>query len=52
MPCRSTPFAVLRPGPNELRFFLGDALEHLAALPAASVVDVMVTSPPYNLGVQ
>jgi len=51
MPCRSTPFAVLRPGPNELRFFLGDALEHLAALPAASV-SVLVTSPPYNLGVR
>ena len=51
MPCRSTPFAVLRPGPNELRVFLGDALEHLAALPAASV-SVLVTSPPYNLGVR
>lgn len=51
MPARPTPFAILRPGPHELRFFLGDALEHLAEQPPASVA-VLVTSPPYNLGVR
>jgi site-specific DNA-methyltransferase (adenine-specific) len=51
MPRRSTPFAVLRPGPHELRFFLGDAIEHLAALDPGSV-GVLVTSPPYNLGIR
>jgi site-specific DNA-methyltransferase (adenine-specific) len=33
------------------RFFLGDCLEILRALPAGSV-DAIVTSPPYNLGVR
>lgn len=48
---RDPPFAILRPGPHELRFFLGDALEHLAAMAPASVA-VVVTSPPYNLGIR
>lgn len=46
-----TPFATLRPGPRALRFYLGDALNHLAALTPASVA-VVVTSPPYNLGIR
>jgi site-specific DNA-methyltransferase (adenine-specific) len=51
MPSTPTPFATLRPGPHELRFYLGDALEHLRALDPASV-SVIVTSPPYNLGIR
>jgi site-specific DNA-methyltransferase (adenine-specific) len=51
MPRRPTPFATVRPGPHELRFYLGDALEHLIGLEAASV-GVIVTSPPYNLGIR
>jgi site-specific DNA-methyltransferase (adenine-specific) len=46
-----TPFATLRPGPRALRFYLGDALEHLAHLEPGSVAAV-VTSPPYNLGIR
>lgn len=46
-----TPFATLRPGPRSLRFYLGDALAHLDHLPPASVA-VVVTSPPYNLGIR
>jgi site-specific DNA-methyltransferase (adenine-specific) len=34
-----------------LRFYLGDALDILAHVPEASV-DIVVTSPPYNLGVR
>ena len=34
-----------------LRFFLGDCVEVLGALPARSV-DAIVTSPPYNLGIR
>ena len=33
------------------RFYLGDCLDVLAGLPQGSV-DVIVTSPPYNLGIQ
>jgi site-specific DNA-methyltransferase (adenine-specific) len=51
MPSTPTPFATLRPGPHEIRFYLGDALEHLRALDPASV-SVIVTSPPYNLGIR
>jgi site-specific DNA-methyltransferase (adenine-specific) len=51
MPHRPTPFAVLRPGSHQLRFYLGDAIEHLTALPERSI-QVLVTSPPYNLGVR
>lgn len=38
------------PRGSTLRFFLGDCLDVLAALPPASV-SAMVTSPPYNLGI-
>jgi site-specific DNA-methyltransferase (adenine-specific) len=34
-----------------LRFYLGDSLEVLRTFPAASI-DLVVTSPPYNLGIQ
>jgi site-specific DNA-methyltransferase (adenine-specific) len=51
MPRRPKPFATLRPGPHELRFYLGDGVEHLAGLDAGSV-SVIVTSPPYNLGIR
>ncbi len=46
-----TPFAIVRPGPRELRFYLGDALEHLRQLDAGSL-SAVVTSPPYNLGIR
>ncbi|HSK10906.1 MAG TPA: site-specific DNA-methyltransferase [Vicinamibacterales bacterium] len=46
-----TPHATLRHGDVSLRFFLGDCLEVLPRLPRASV-DVVVTSPPYNLGIK
>lgn len=48
---RALPFATVRPGPHELRFFLGDAVDHLAGLEPGSV-SVIVTSPPYNLGIR
>jgi site-specific DNA-methyltransferase (adenine-specific) len=41
----------LRAGRNTLRFYLGDCVDVLARLPRATV-NVMVTSPPYNLGVR
>ena len=34
-----------------LRFYLGDCVDILGRLPAGSV-DTIVTSPPYNLGIQ
>jgi len=46
-----TPFATLRPGPRALRFYLGDALDHLARFDPGSIA-VVVTSPPYNLGIR
>ena len=51
MPRLPTPYAVLRPGPHELRFYLGDAVEYLQAAPVGSV-SAIVTSPPYNLGIR
>jgi site-specific DNA-methyltransferase (adenine-specific) len=45
------PYALLSRGPRALRFYLGDSVELLSSLPARSV-DVVVTSPPYNLGIQ
>jgi site-specific DNA-methyltransferase (adenine-specific) len=50
-PFLSSPYAVLRPGPSELRFYLGDAVEHLRQIEAGSV-SAIVTSPPYNLGIR
>jgi site-specific DNA-methyltransferase (adenine-specific) len=45
------PFATLNPGPQSLTFVVGDALEVLASLDPGSV-SVVVTSPPYNLGIR
>ena len=44
------PYAVLTSARSTLRFFLGDCLQVMPALPPASM-DVIVTSPPYNLGI-
>lgn len=44
------PHTTLTTPRGTLRFFLGDCLDVLAALPPASV-SAMVTSPPYNLGI-
>ena len=41
---------MLRSGDATFRFFHGDCLEVLAALPSGSV-QTIVTSPPYNLGI-
>lgn len=46
-----TPYQQLGDGPSALRFYLGDAVEVLGTLPDASI-DAIVTSPPYNLGIQ
>jgi site-specific DNA-methyltransferase (adenine-specific) len=46
-----TPHTTLQSGQATLRFFLGDALDVLEQL-GANVVDAMVTSPPYNLGIR
>ena len=45
------PYAELGSAPPTYRFFLGDCLDVLRAMPPASV-DVAVTSPPYNLGIR
>src|SRR5215468_4034687 len=46
------PYAVLRGFRNaKARFYHADCIEVLNGLPAASV-DVIVTSPPYNLGIR
>jgi site-specific DNA-methyltransferase (adenine-specific) len=45
------PYAELERGRSRLRFFHGDAIEILKALPSASV-NALVTSPPYNLGIR
>ena len=45
------PAATVRAGRTSLRFYDGDALELLARIDPRSV-DVIVTSPPYNLGVR
>jgi site-specific DNA-methyltransferase (adenine-specific) len=44
------PFANVTAGTTTGRFYLADCVEVLAQLPARSV-DVIVTSPPYNLGI-
>jgi len=51
MPRPPTPFATVRPGPHELRFYLGDALDSLRQS-AGQSVSAVVTSPPYNLGIR
>ena len=45
------PYAQLGRGARAIRFFLGDSLELVPQLPRAAV-DIVVTSPPYNLGIQ
>ena len=45
------PFAVLTGSPGTLRFFLADSTDILDALPPGSI-SVIVTSPPYNLGIR
>jgi site-specific DNA-methyltransferase (adenine-specific) len=45
------PYADLRRGRLRLRFFHGDALQLLNTLKPGSA-DVIVTSPPYNLGIR
>ncbi len=44
------PFADLRRGRQRLRFYHGDSVDLLGRFPVASV-DAVVTSPPYNLGI-
>jgi site-specific DNA-methyltransferase (adenine-specific) len=45
------PYAQISRGPRALRFYLGDALDIARALPPGSI-GLVVTSPPYNLGIQ
>ncbi len=45
------PHTTIRNGRTTLRFYLGDCVELMRALPAASV-SAIVTSPPYNLGIR
>ena len=52
MPVLLKPYRVVRrPAGRTSRFYLGDCVEVLSQLPARSV-DVIVTSPPYNLGIR
>jgi site-specific DNA-methyltransferase (adenine-specific) len=46
-----TPYASVGNGRSGSRFYLADCLEVFAQLPTHSV-DVIVTSPPYNLGIR
>ncbi len=45
------PHTTLKSGRTTFRFYLGDCLDVLGELPAASL-DAIVTSPPYNLGIR
>jgi site-specific DNA-methyltransferase (adenine-specific) len=45
------PHTILHTRRGTLRFYLGDCLDVLAGLPEAAI-SVVVTSPPYNLGVR
>jgi site-specific DNA-methyltransferase (adenine-specific) len=45
------PFARIESGRSTLRFYLGDCLDVLRSL-APGAISVIVTSPPYNLGVR
>lgn len=45
------PHKILKNGRSTLRFYRADCVDVLARLPAGSV-DVVVTSPPYNLGIR
>ena len=46
-----TPYDTVQVGRAVIRFYLGDCLDILGQLPAHAL-DVVVTSPPYNLGIQ
>ncbi len=50
-PGLSKPHTQIDTGRGTLRFYLGDCLDVLRSLTAASI-SVIVTSPPYNLGVR
>jgi len=50
-PVLPPPRAAIDVGGASLRFFTGDSVELLSALPRGSV-SVVVTSPPYNLGIR
>lgn len=45
------PYDTVQAGRATIKFFLGDCLEVLPALGPAAL-DVVITSPPYNLGIQ
>jgi site-specific DNA-methyltransferase (adenine-specific) len=45
------PYAQFGRGARALKFYLGDSVNLVARLPREAV-DVVITSPPYNLGVQ
>src|SRR3954468_15102616 len=46
------PHTIVRgPGGSNARFYLADCVEVLKQIPTQSV-DVIVTSPPYNIGIQ
>jgi site-specific DNA-methyltransferase (adenine-specific) len=45
------PYAQISRGARALRFYLGDAVDVVRLLPPGSI-DLVVTSPPYNLGIQ
>ena len=45
------PYDTVQAGPATISFYLGDCVDVLAALPERQV-DVVVTSPPYNLGIR
>jgi site-specific DNA-methyltransferase (adenine-specific) len=52
MPVLLKPYEIVRsPRGSTSRFYLGDCIEVLNQLPAQSI-DVIVTSPPYNLGIR
>ena len=51
MPLPLVPHSTLEDKRASFRFYLGDCLEVLDQLAPASI-DVIVTSPPYNLGIQ
>ncbi|MGE0361481.1 MAG: site-specific DNA-methyltransferase [Vicinamibacterales bacterium] len=44
------PYDIVQAGRASIRFYLGDCVPVLAELPPRSI-DVVVTSPPYNLGI-
>ncbi|OFV89574.1 MAG: hypothetical protein A3G76_14765 [Acidobacteria bacterium RIFCSPLOWO2_12_FULL_65_11] len=51
MPLLLKPYARVETGPATSRFYLADCLDVFRQLPAQSI-DIIVTSPPYNLGIQ